>query len=636
MANLLGAGVIVALVVLLAGLPVAAAAPGVGPGAVDDDPAVFSTTATFDPTVSLDIPASVPRSVEVDGAVTLQNAGERAGTGTLLVRANGSNITERSVTLTAGETRVESIEFSAPTAAGQTNVTASYAGGQARASVTVEDTPPTATIDIPVATASVGDPTQFDATGSTDDDEIVKYSWCFGDGECGLGPTETHTYDAPGTYNVTLTVTDSAGQRDTTSRVITVNGDRGPTAHPECTPSVVVAGETIDCEASGSTAEGSTLYHWQFVETRSDGPTTSTRIIHRGSGVSEKYTFDSPGIYAVRLTVVDHEGATDTTRRAITVEPVGAAPEAALDCSPAKAAASQPVDCVAADSSDDDFLTGYTWDFGDGTTATGDFHTHTYDRPGVYRVSLTVTDTSGLTDTATQVVSVAPAREPNAVMACSPTTTSIGDRIACTATSSNDDADITDYAWEFGDGATGQGAAEVHAYDETGVYPVILTVTDTDGHTDTARTTVAVTDDPVPVADFTYRPKPPSPGTTLTLNASASFDRQSSIARYEWDFNGDGSIDATGPRATRAFDAGPQVVTLTVIDEEGYRSSTEQLLTVASGGGPPPSTQSAQTIDRPTPPEDDSGILLGLGLRAWALLGTLVLSLVGLSYRQFG
>ena len=54
-------------------------------------------------------------------------------------------------------------------------------------------------------------------------------------------------------------------------------------------------------------------------------------------------------------------------------------------------------------------ITGYSWDFGDGTTpVTGSFATHTYAAAGTYTITLTVTDTSGATNTAQQVVTVAP------------------------------------------------------------------------------------------------------------------------------------------------------------------------------------------------------------------------------------
>src|SRR5699024_2323554 len=42
----------------------------------------------------------------------------------------------------------------------------------------------------------------FDAAGSSDDGEIIEYSWNFGDGQVASGATQTHTYLAEGSYDV--------------------------------------------------------------------------------------------------------------------------------------------------------------------------------------------------------------------------------------------------------------------------------------------------------------------------------------------------------------------------------------------------------------------------------------------------
>ena len=51
----------------------------------------------------------------------------------------------------------------------------------------------------------------FDGSTSTDDGTIVSWDWDFGDTNTGTGETVSHTYAAPGTYSVTLTVTDDQG-----------------------------------------------------------------------------------------------------------------------------------------------------------------------------------------------------------------------------------------------------------------------------------------------------------------------------------------------------------------------------------------------------------------------------------------
>ena len=54
----------------------------------------------------------------------------------------------------------------------------------------------------------------FDGSTSTDDGTIVSYAWTFGDTATGTGATTSHTYADPGTYAVTLTVTDNLGATD--------------------------------------------------------------------------------------------------------------------------------------------------------------------------------------------------------------------------------------------------------------------------------------------------------------------------------------------------------------------------------------------------------------------------------------
>lgn len=55
-----------------------------------------------------------------------------------------------------------------------------------------------------------------------DNRSIILFSWDFGDGEVGLGPEITHSYVQTGVYPVTLTVIDTRGLRNTTTRTVTV------------------------------------------------------------------------------------------------------------------------------------------------------------------------------------------------------------------------------------------------------------------------------------------------------------------------------------------------------------------------------------------------------------------------------
>ena len=62
----------------------------------------------------------------------------------------------------------------------------------------------------------------FDAEATSDDGYITNYRWSWGDGTStnGTDSDPSHTFPATGKYIVTLTVTDNAGQTDSTWRSV--------------------------------------------------------------------------------------------------------------------------------------------------------------------------------------------------------------------------------------------------------------------------------------------------------------------------------------------------------------------------------------------------------------------------------
>ncbi len=100
-----------------------------------------------------------------------------------------------------------------------------------------------------------GQSCDFDASGSSDlDGTIVSYDWDFGDGNNGSGMTPSRSYAAPGTYSVTLTVTDDQSATDVYADTATA------TADPVAPDTAVADFSTVEGTLSGS-----------YVATHADG-----------------------------------------------------------------------------------------------------------------------------------------------------------------------------------------------------------------------------------------------------------------------------------------------------------------------------------------------------------------------------
>jgi PKD repeat protein len=149
-------------------------------------------------------------------------------------------------------------------------------------------------------------------------------------------------------------------------------------------------------------------------------------------------------------------------------------------------------------STDNIGIAGYTWTFTDVTvkTLTGETPAYTFTTPGVYTVTLNVTDADGNWATDTFVVTV--------MDITSPTANAGADQKVCEDTSvmfdasgSSDNVGIVSYEWDFGDGTTEEGKTPSHTYTAPGDYMVELTVKDAVGNigTDTVIVTVLLDTD---------------------------------------------------------------------------------------------------------------------------------------------
>jgi len=147
-------------------------------------------------------------------------------------------------------------------------------------------------------------------------------------------------------------------------------------------------------------------------------------------------------------------------------------------------------------STDNVAITSYTWKFIDSTlkTLTGMKPTYTFSTPGLYTVTLNVTDAAGNWATDTAIIEVVDTTSPVADAGQDRTVT-VNETVTFDASASSDNlgsAGIVLYEWDFGDSTTGTGQTTTHAYTSPGAYTVTLTVKDAAGNTATDTLTITV------------------------------------------------------------------------------------------------------------------------------------------------
>lgn len=128
----------------------------------------------------------------------------------------------------------------------------------------------------------------------------------------------------------------------------------------------------------------------------------------------------------------------------------------------------------------------YLWEFGDGNTSTDESPTHSYDSPDTYTVTLTATSEDGGTATLSRTIDIQAPVTADFTFTFDP-----ADYRTYAFTDASVDA--VSLLWEFGDGFQFTGMNPSHTYTEDGIYTVTLTATSITGNTDmtTAELTVS-------------------------------------------------------------------------------------------------------------------------------------------------
>jgi PKD repeat protein len=378
---------------------------------------------------------------------------------------------------------------------------------------------------------------------------------------------------------------------------------------------------SILLDASGSTDSDGTIisYEWDFDgDGLYDAWSTTAQALH---------VYNEPGTISPRVRVIDNGGASATFSAPpflITFDIVTNIPPTA-DIAATAVAGPAPltVGLLATGSRDiDGTIAKYEWDFGsDGTydldSGTDPTVLHMFAAPGHYDVTVRVTDDKG--DTATDSLGITVTMPPTNQLPTAAIVVDAANGLAPLAvsfdasTSADPDGTLTDYAWDWeGNGGydeNGASATLSHAFTSPGVYEVRLRVTDNSGAQATAQVTITVNvlNNMLPVADLQALTQSGTAPLAVAFDAGASADPDGTIARFDYDFDGDGIWDAYDSPSTASHTyslPGTFTARLRVTDNSGAQAlATREIQVNALNNQPPQAVLDATPVTGAAPLE---------------------------------
>jgi PKD repeat protein len=325
-----------------------------------------------------------------------------------------------------------------------------------------------------------GENTLFDAGRSSDpDNDLLTYAWDFGDGEKGEGVNPVHVFRKGGIFQVRLTVSDNSGlacRSAVKEHIIEVVDAPVAEAGEDLT---VCSNTTVTLDGSGSSGGSRSIqgYEWDF----GDG--------QQGGGVKTVHSYAQPGLYTVRLKIsVPPAGGCENYSEDALLVKVLPSPVAAFRSGPAGCPGQVLPFDAGASSAGNEAIVRYEWDFGDGAAGEGMTTTHAFEKPGRYRIRLTVkTDAGEACNTSMMEQDVIINAKPHAAFSVHAVTEEAGVILPLSVVnfdargSADSDGIIKSYSWDFGDGGRAEGIFVQHRYRQPGKKTVRLIVEDNSG-----------------------------------------------------------------------------------------------------------------------------------------------------------
>ena len=329
-------------------------------------------------------------------------------------------------------------------------------------------------------------------------------------------PTFSYPNFAFSPFTVRLGVTDAAGCYDQAQVVIIIRDN--PVAN--FSSDIVCEGNATSF-TDESTVLASTVdtWTWDF----GDGTGTS-------SSQDPTYTYDPDGTYQVELSVETNHGCVASIIQDVIVNPTPVVSIAGIDT-----CLNDETSFVNNSTPQDNTISNWDWDFGDGGTANTIDAVHTYSDHGTFLVTLTATSDSGCVASGSTNVKVHPNPEPafDLVEAegCTPHRVLFVNQ-STIATGLN-----AIYQWDLGDSTLSNASSPVHTYTDSGYYDITLSVISAEGCYTQIVVNDAVRANITPVAEFSINKE-----VVSLLDAEVELTDES-LHALTWSWNlGDGTL----------------------------------------------------------------------------------------------
>ncbi len=426
-------------------------------------------------------------------------------------------------------------------------------------------------VDFSYNTSCLSEPVYFDPdTNIMNVNAIGTWHWDFGDGVYSGMRNTLHVFTAPGTYTVSLTVTDTLGCESSKSHTILINPL--PIAHFDAGSTNCAATMVHFTELTSTTTGYVVRWIWDF------GDGNMQTVVHPDNP-NVTHLYPNPGIYNATLMVIASDSCNNSETQAITIHPN---PVANFDFS--SACDSMPVSFSdLTQNNGGGNITQWHWNFGDPVTGVNNTSgiqnpNHVYSAPGQYTVQLIAWTANGCTDTISRQI-VVKSKPPVDF-----TTQNNCQGIAVQFQPNNIVMNVNSIAtwfWEFGDGGISTLPTPSYTYVTASIYMVKLTVTDTAGCINTITKPVTIA--PQPISNFDYAQ--PACQETAVQFTDFSSTTVGYIVQRNWDF-GDGNTQTVvfpeNPNITHNYSSyGSFNVTLTISTNVGCTKTIIKTVVIA-------------------------------------------------------